>query len=255
MYARACALAVIVAGCGSFGTSGDDAHPSADGGAVTGDGGAPVAEGGASSDGAAPASCPPGALFCDAFDGRTLVQGEWDLQTVARGGMLALDSNLFKSAPSSLRATTGGSAVEADAYLTKAMHDVATSVHVRFAMRIASLDGVTYARVFAGTADGRDFEVSVDASKFVVHTVDTNGALNYDVVDTVPTVGAWRLVDYALVLTRQGSVTITVDGATLYSKPLSLGDGSPIGELKLRFGVTSRQAVDVSYDDLSVVQD
>jgi hypothetical protein len=251
MYARGCALAVILAGCGSFGTSGDDTPATpADGGGVPSE--AAAADGSTAVDGGA-LPCPSNALFCDAFDARAAVQGAWDTQTAARGGMLALDASLFRGAPSSLRATTvptGGT--EADAHLSKTLRNVASSIHAAFAVRFASLEGVSYARIFAGTADGRDFEIAVGATNFQVHTADTKGALNYDPVEVVPVAGVWHQIDYVLVFAASGSVTISLDGATLYAKPLSLGNGTPIKELNLRFGVTSKQAIDVRYDDFSI---
>lgn len=251
MSCRAWPLLFVLTGCGSFSeaSSGGDAGGASDAGA---DGRPP--EGGALVDGGA-RPCPPNAL-CDAFEPRAALGGEWDGATAALGGTLSLDDMLFRGAPSSLHATSiVTSKDESDAHLDKTLTNVTTVLHARFAVHFASLEGLNYARFFAGTADGRDFELAVAATGFTVHTTDTKGALNFDAVkvDLVP--GVWHEVDYRLVLTPDGSVTFTLDGKSIYAKSLSLGTGTAPANVNLRLGVTSMNALDVHYDDFSIAPD
>jgi hypothetical protein len=259
MSARVWSFGFVLAGCTSFGeatTTNADGGPPVDAaaertnsdpdGSVHFDGSAPFDAG------ALP--CPVGALFCDAFDPRANVQGAWGAMTTAMSATLVIDSTLFRSAPGSLRATTP-SGQGGDAHLEKIIQPVPTTVHVRFAVQFTSLQGVGYARVFAGHVDGRDFEIAVGATNFQLHTVDTNAALNYETVNKAPTAGTWQQVDYTLVLTPTGSVSFSLDGTPVYAKSLSLGSTNGPTTLQIRLGATSQGAFDVRYDDFSVAPD
>jgi len=249
MSSRAWPLAFVLASCGSFSEAPSSTSTDAGGPPDASADGATGVDGGVR-------PCPANAIFCDAFEPRAALRGEWDGATTALGGTLSLDNMLFRGAPSSLHAiSVVTSKDESDAHLDKTLTNVTTVLHVRFAVRFAALEGVDYARFFAGTADGRDFELAASAAGFQVHTADTKGALNYTPVkaDIVP--GVWHEVDYTLVLTPTGSVTFTLDGTTLYAKSLSLGSDTPPANVNVRLGVTSMNALDVHYDDFSIAAD
>ncbi len=247
MFSRGCCLALVLAGCGTFGAAASSAETDA---AATGPDGGMVLD--ASTASTVP--CPPNALFCDAFDTRAAVQGGWDTTTTVHGATLVLDPVLFKGAPSSLHATATSAGQMGDGHLEKTLQDVTSTVHVHFAFRVVSLVGVGYARIFAGTADSRDFEIAVGEAGFQVHTADTNGNLNFEPVGQPPAAGVWHDIDYTLAFKAKGSVTFKLDGTMIYSKGLSLGSFNPPAMLNLRLGVTTEtDVIDVHYDDFSIV--
>jgi hypothetical protein len=191
------------------------------------------------------ASLVPAPMFCDDFDDEGDFLPKWSNVILRNGGTVTRDPSAFRSAPSSMLASTPSSTMDSSGYLVFSPSTTVQHVKLAYDMRIDTRDTQAgYAEIAYVVLTGAyrtDFYIRAyqDPMKngFTTESL-SDGSVPQHVLDlgSTMTFDTWRRVAIDIDVATAHAVTVSIDGIQILNQPLEPELYFP-GALEVRPGI------------------